>query len=319
MAYTTGDTILDTHYNGFVTSVNALWGQGTGIRGWGQTTTVSSVSDGNSITASQWATLLTRIKSISDHTVQDGNITVDSLTNPSASDLITAIGALATDIGTVDTAVAGGSVAASTTTTKDTETLTSTGTFTNTIVHEVTCTFAGGDEARYFFNAGGYIEVAPGLAGGTADAKYNEWLDLIDTLIGTVRLRATTLEKAGGSGTPATNLSTNGYYDLTTSYVVHYKQVADTAPYTAKIWQLEIKAGSAHGDSRGNISDIVHLKCTWKDDAADSTSFNKNIYNVLDQVDGNKTDVFTAIPPATTYITDTVGTVTFATVTNTES
>ena len=67
------------------------------------------------------------------------------------------------------------------------------------------------------------------------------------------------------------------------------------------------------------IVGVVSVALGKKDDAADSTSFNKNIYNVLDQVDGNKTDVFTAIPPATTYITDTVGTVTFATVTNTES
>ena len=67
MAYQTGDTILDTHYNGFVTSVNAMWGQGTGVRGLGQTTTVSAVSDGDTVTAAQWATLLTRIKSISKY------------------------------------------------------------------------------------------------------------------------------------------------------------------------------------------------------------------------------------------------------------
>ena len=51
MAYTSGDTILDDHYNGFVTSVNALWGTGTGDKGYGQGTTVSSVSAGNTITA----------------------------------------------------------------------------------------------------------------------------------------------------------------------------------------------------------------------------------------------------------------------------
>ena len=53
MAYSTGDTILDDHYNGFATSVNAIWGTGSGVRGLGQNTTVSAVSAGNTITASQ--------------------------------------------------------------------------------------------------------------------------------------------------------------------------------------------------------------------------------------------------------------------------
>ena len=46
MAYTTGDTILDDHYNGFATSVNAIWGTGSSVRGYGQGTTVSSVIAG---------------------------------------------------------------------------------------------------------------------------------------------------------------------------------------------------------------------------------------------------------------------------------
>ena len=35
MAYATGDTILDTHYNDFATSVNTLWGTGSGDDGYG--------------------------------------------------------------------------------------------------------------------------------------------------------------------------------------------------------------------------------------------------------------------------------------------
>jgi hypothetical protein len=329
MAYQTGDTILDTHYNGFVTSVNALWGQSTGIRGWGQTTTISTVADGNTITATQWATLLTRIKSISDHTVDDGNITVDSVTNPSTSDIISAITALATDIGTLDTSVAGGSVNASTGASTDL-TLTSSGTFSSTIVHEATLTFDGGDEARYFFNAGGYIDVNPSISGGTTsvggpspapfftDDKYNEWADTVNTLIGSVRLRATTTEKNGGSGTP-TIANNTGYYDLTTAYTVLYKQFSDTAPYTTNFWQLEAKVDTAHADGRGNNGAVVHLKCTWSDAETDNTSYEKNIYNVLDQVDGDKADVFAATPPATTFISATWGTLTWATITNSES
>jgi hypothetical protein len=112
MAYIAGDTILDTHYNGFVTSVNAIWGTGTGVRGLGQSTVLSAVSAGNTVTASQWATLLTRIKSISNHQGNNGNITVDSVTNPSATDTIAIVANLATDIATLDTSAAAGTNAA---------------------------------------------------------------------------------------------------------------------------------------------------------------------------------------------------------------
>jgi hypothetical protein len=59
MAYTTGDTILDDHYNDFATSVNAVWSTGSGDSGYGQTA-VSSVSVGTTITATQWTTLLSK-------------------------------------------------------------------------------------------------------------------------------------------------------------------------------------------------------------------------------------------------------------------
>ena len=51
MAYVTGDTILDDHYNGFANdnspnNINKIWGTGNGNYGYGQTNTVSTVSAG---------------------------------------------------------------------------------------------------------------------------------------------------------------------------------------------------------------------------------------------------------------------------------
>ena len=97
MAYTSGDTILDDHYNDFATSVNAIWGSGSGDQGYGQTNTVSSVSAGSTITASQWSTLLARITSIANH--QNSSIT--SITSPSTGDTIEAYTALSTNIQTI--------------------------------------------------------------------------------------------------------------------------------------------------------------------------------------------------------------------------
>ena len=89
MAYTSGDTIEAAHYNAFVASVNALWGSGSSNRGLGQTTTISTVSATDTIAATQWSTLLDRIRSISDHYGTDGSITIDTCllyTSPSPRD-----------------------------------------------------------------------------------------------------------------------------------------------------------------------------------------------------------------------------------------
>ena len=313
MAYTSGDTIEATHYNGFVASVNALWGTGTSNRGIGQTTTISTVSATNTITATQWSTLLDRIRSLSDHYGQDASITVDTVTNPSAGDTISAYSTLATDIGTVDSAqIAVASVAAGYQTAV-TDTAVVSGTFTTTITQTDTLTFASANAMRYFFNAGGRVNVDWTISGGTSDAKYDEWADLV-TKCGSYYIYNTTGGKSGGSGTPTTNLTTIGFWDLGTGTTTMFKQVADTAPYTANYIQLDASLNAAAGSST-----VMTLTSTWQDDEADETSYNKNIYNVLDQVDGNKTTTFSYEAPATTYISASWGTPAWATTVNTES
>ena len=307
MAYIAGDTILDAHYNGFVTSVNAIWGTGTGVRGLGQSTVLSSVSAGNTVTASQWATLLTRLKSISNHQGNNGNITVDSVTNPSATDTIAIVANLATDIATLDTSAAAGTNAAGFGS-AIAATSTSSGTFTNTITHTQTFTFASVDEMRYYFNSGGKIELSWGLAGGTADAKYDNWESLASDC-GTYTLFGRTSGKVGGGGAGAVTQMTTGFDGLTGTPASIFKQLEDTGPYTANYIEVN---GSVSGA-------VLTFTSLWKDDATDDTAFDKNFYNVLDIVDGTKTSTFTATPAVTTYITSTWGSPTWSQTANTET
>ena len=317
MAYQTGDSILDTHYNGFATSVNAVWGTGTGVRGYGQTTTVSSVSDGTTISATQWTTLLGRIRSLSDHMGKDSNITIDTVTDPSAGDTIGAFSTISTDIATLDTAAALATLGAgfgSATTNAPTVS----GTFTGTITQISTLTFAGGNEARYFFNAGGKVEVSWNITGGTSDSKYNNWVALA-TACGTYQIFANTSGKTGGSGSVSTNNTNYGYFDITTSPTIAFKQFEDSSPYTASYIRLSLSMSAADGDSLGNNGAVMTVKSEMVDAAADQTSYNKNIYNVLDQVDGTKRTTFSYTPSVTTYISATWGTPAWSTSTNTES
>ena len=313
MAYTTGDTIAATHYNGFATSVNTLWGTGTGNKGIGQGTTVAGVSVGNNVAATQWSTLLDRIRSLSDHYGQDGGITIDTVTNPSAGNTISVFSTLATDIATLTTAqTTVGSVAAGYATAV-TDTAVVSGSFTNTITQTDQLTFTSANAMRYFFNAGGRVYVSWSLSGGTADSKYNEWAALA-TACGTYYIYNTTSGKSGGSGSPTTNLTNKGFWDMNATPTLVFKQLEDSAPYTANYIQLTANLNTAPGSST-----IMQIKSEWKDDAADETSYNKNIYNVLDQVDGSKTTTFSYQAPATTYISATWGTPSWATTVNTET
>ena len=309
MAYTTGDTILDNHYNDFATSVNTIWGTGSSVRGYGQSTTISSVSAGTTITATQWATLLNRIRSISDHQGNDASITVDTVTNPAAGNTISVISTLAADIGTIDSSAATATNAAGFgTAITDTAALATS--LTGTITQTNTLTFSSANAMRYGFNAGGKIEVSWSLSGGTSDDKYNNWVALA-TACGTYQIFANTSGKTGGSGSANINLTNEGFYDMSTGVVTSFRQYEDTAPYTASRIDLNTNLNAAPGSAT-----VMTLSSLWVDGAADQVSYNKNIYNVLDQVDGTKTTTFSWYPPATTYLTATWGTPSWSTTVN---
>ena len=302
MAYASSGSIEAAHYNGFVTSLNAIWGVGTGVRGLGQTTTLAAVSATDSITASQWATLLTRLKSISSHQGNDSNITIDSVTNPSAGDSIEIITNLATDIGTLDTSAAIATVAGLGS--AITDTAVTSGNFSDTITQTDTLTFASEDKMRTFFNAGGKVTVSWALSGHTSDAKANEWSSLTSDC-GTWTIFGTSSSKVGGSATGTVTQSvTTGFSGITGSNAQQFKQTADASPYTANYVQLN--ASKSGG--------VLTLESVWKDDAPEDSSPAS-----ADITDGSKTTTFTVFPPSYTHITDTFGTPAWATTVNSES
>lgn len=294
MAYATGDTILDTHYNGFVTSVNALWGTGTSDRGYGETgTTVATVSDGTTITAAQWTTLLARISSMASH--QGSSIT--SITNPSASDTIRAYTALSTNISTIDTnRLNVASRQAAVNTNRD-----NTNTFTGTLTFTHKWAWGSADQARYFFNAGGRLSISGSQSGHGSDSKGNEWANLLSQA-GTYYINAQTSGKSGGAGTPTVNDTNKGFFDLTATLTTVFQQYEDTGPYTANYVQWQAQTADAGAS--------VNVSCTWVDAAADQTGYNKSIYNVQDQVEGTHRMTFGYEKHTTTYVADNGGTIT---------
>jgi hypothetical protein len=261
MTYTSGGLIQATDYNGFVSTtsganVNTVWGAGSGDSGWGQSA-LATVSATNTVTATQWATLVNTLISMGAHT----NTTITARIAPTAGQTIGILAAINTDLTNItnnrQNAAANGTQFTGWTGTNS-KTAATTGatwsiTFTNTV------TWASADAARYFFNAGGRIklDVSKTATGQTGDP---EWNDLANTLCGDIFITGgsatqtiagtayTGTTKIGGTGTPNILLTTTGWNDLTAgaAATIVYKQFADTAPYTANFIQHSIakNAGS---------------------------------------------------------------------------
>lgn len=276
MAYASGGLIEATHYNGFVASVNALWGAGTGSRGYGQSTTLSTVAASNTVTATQWATLIARIDSMSQH--QSGS--ASGITQPTTGDTITYLSSLSTEIGNIDTNRLLRNVG---TTSAATNSSSGTWNGTSNAVRECTFTWASANQMRYFFNAGGTVTFNAVSSSFSGNAKSTNW-DVIANNCPTATV------------TPAifwNNLSTSNY-----TIVSQIGTTTGGYDYNTNVLYLQARLNAAAGSST-----VLTLRGYFVDGASDN--FNDTVLGTA-RIDG------TANAPATTYLTNTWGTVTGA-------
>lgn len=308
MTYSVGGLIQAVDYNGFANdtagaNINSIWSVGTTDAGYGQSA-LGTVSATNTVTATQWASLVNTISSIASHQ----GTTITARTAPTAGDLISILAALNTDL-TNCTTNRGNAVANGTQFTGWTGTNSNTAgksgaswsiTFTNTV------TFASANAARYFFNAGGRIkiDVAKSSTGNTGDP---EWNDLATTLCGDIYITGGTgtqtiagssytgTTKTGGTGTPTTLATTTGWYDLTAgaAATIVYKQFADTAPYTANYIQ--------HSIAKGASSDTLIITSLWQNTDSDPISGGTASSGATPGTAA--TTIVTYFPPSSTYLT----------------
>lgn len=316
MTYSAGSLIEAVDYNGFISNnsnanVNAVWGTGTGDKGWGQGD-VATVAVGSTITATQWATLCSRISSMASQT----NTTITSRTSPVAGNTITILSALNTDL-TNCTTNRGNAVSIGSQYTTFSGNTSYTSNWSGTLTFTHTITFASADAARYFWNAGGIVkwEVNKSSTGNNGDA---EWNDLANTLCGDIFITGrvnsasqlisgttyTGTTKSGGTGSPNTLATTTGWYNLTTSDTTIYRQYADTAPYTNNYIQLNARTA-------GSGTQLV-LTTSWVNNEGDTTSGGTATNSPFSSFGTAPATVVTYYPPSTTYLTASWGTPTIA-------
>jgi len=279
MTYSSGGLIEATDYNGFISTnsganINGVWSTGSSDFGWGESA-LTTVSSAATITATQWATLVNQISAMGSQT----GTTITSRTAPVAGNTIAVLANVNADLTSISTnrgnaAASGSQYISWSGTSGQTNNITgvnSSITFTHTV------TFASVNAARYFFNAGGLVKIAFGKSstGNMGDPEFN---DLAQTLCGSIFISGrvnnntqsiagvayTGTTKIGGSGTPNTLTTTTGWYQLSTSNTLIYKQFGDTGPYTGNYIQVQAKTG--------NSGVTLDLTTTWFNAEGDTVS-----------------------------------------------
>jgi hypothetical protein len=275
MAYTAGDKILIDQYNTFLNGttagnfgINHIIGTGDGKRGMGQTTLLRDadpVAVGQKITAAQWNALFTAMDNVSNHS----NTATVAATNPrTAGEIIAVVSTLNTQLQALATTVQDGC---------QLTTALTLGTATSSVASaqwdtqheaEYSFTFAGGDAARHFFNAGGKLRVTFSNA-----ATGSTGLDTVVTgLMNDISAfdmgsTVSTITGSTATDTVTTDGFALGYYDLTTSYqtLLHYTESSGTYDYSYQglvSIKFEAKVSSPHGDGRNNNGNVITLKVT---------------------------------------------------------
>lgn len=305
MTYSSGGLIQATDYNGFVSTnasnINDLWSTGSSDKGYGQSA-ISTVSTAGTITATQWASLVNTLSSLGSQT----STSLTARTAPTAGTLISILAAVNTDITNVTTnrnnAAAVGSQFTGWSGTNSKTAATSGATWTITFTNTVT--FASAAAARYFFNGGGLIKLDVSKT-ATGDLGDPEWNDLAGTLCGDIYISGagtahtiagvsyTGTTKIGGTGTPSTLQTSLGWYNLTTSDQVIYKQFADTAPYTTNFIQHSAKTA-------GSGTQLV-ITTLWS--ASDGDPISGGTAPTGATPGTAPCTICTYFPPSTTYLT----------------
>jgi hypothetical protein len=321
MAYSQGGLIAATDYNGFVGAnpatgsgtINAVWGIGNGQYGYGQTAITQAAATAGLITATQWASLINAMNSISNH--QSGTGT--GFTVPTTGATVTYLSALSTDLGTYYTnalnATTNGTTTPGSTIAGTAITATNNTTYGPTTFATRTVTFASADQARYFFNAGGKLNfVITGVTNNDSTARSTDAVNTILTYFGGLSaFKATTNGgRTGTGGTVTTNNTAFGYYNLTTTPVTLVKMTTTSATYTGDYVTLNASTNAVNSGGHGDAGNVISFALAYYSAHTSTTS---GLYgstgDTLNVTASMRIDV---VYPETTNLTNSWGTVVIA-------
>lgn len=255
MTYASGGLIEAADFNNIVggsvanvsTQLNTVWATGRQTRGYGQTA-ISNVSVSGTVAATDWATLINRLNSARIHQSGSGS----GLSAPTAGTTVTFLSTLTSAVSTAYTnALSAASFGSTSTFTTVTKSMIAAAAVSNTQTWTTTFTFASADQARYFFNAGGYVAVLDQSFTNVNGQKRSQSIGNIvtGTTFGTINAVNSTAMST--NVTVNTNSTTLGYYQLSTSATT-YNQVTATGYYTGDTATMTARTNGTIGSNQDN-------------------------------------------------------------------
>ena len=280
MAYSSGSTIIALDYNTFaqggaavnhaVANINTTWGVGSGDRGYGQSTTLPPVTTGtDTVTATQWSTMIARLNSMLTHQAGSGSGITAPTTGATIAYLTTLSSSITTAFNNRLTVASNGTDVA--------------GSATNTVWNSAapttlqiikTATFANADQARYFFNAGGKIILTFGAVTNTlGNSKGADWVSLISTKMASITVGGYTNVRNGTGGTAGSTNTARGYWNAGTTNVsiINLTSASGTADYGANAISVGIKTNGVQG-ANGDVGTVFTFQIDLSDGAADTNN-----------------------------------------------
>lgn len=298
-----GDTIDITGYNSIITLINALFGTGTGDRGYGGNSANVALANlvnktaGSTITNEDWLVLRDAQFDLAAHQGTTLPDALPSITNIEDADIIQAFEDpdVGLDPGKIDSTnnftlldtdraqVSPGNVTVATKLTSVRAT-----SWSSFIEHIFTVDFGSSDNARHFFNTGGQLRLSATRTGGSATAQNTLWDGILSS---------------GGTFI----FDGISYFALTSSFAstppVGQTITAAYGGYSNNSWTISAKRDDAAGPNGGNGS-IIRFKSAFLDG-------HLNVF--FDQIDGTftstieerrSTNIFVRPSPTFTTITD---------------
>lgn len=274
MTYASGGLIEAADFNNIVggsvanvsTQLNTVWATGRQTRGYGQTA-ISNVSVSGTVAATDWATLINRLNSARIHQSGSGS----GLSAPTAGTTVTFLSTLTSAVSTAYTnALSAASFGPVSTFATVTKSMIAAASVSNTQTWTTTFTFANGNAARYFFNAGGYVAVQDQTYTNVDGSRRSQSIGNIvtGTTFGTIQ--AVSSSAMSTNVTVNTNSTTLGYYQLSTGATT-YNQVTATGYYTGDTATMTARTNASNVAGNQDNGTVVTIVSTLFSSTTGST------------------------------------------------
>jgi hypothetical protein len=274
--------ILATDYNVIQSKIASVMGEGSGLKGYGQTVASGQVGQFSKITARQWNNLRNDILRARQH--QTGQDMTSSLIVANASTTITdaqraALMIMAQDAENPANYLVSPPPASELARSDLVQEQVRTQKWNGRITQTITVIWPTANDARYFFNSGGNIEFSSSFSPSVPGLKGISWSTLLQNM-STFRFNYTGVFTTGSAFT-----GTDGFYELTTiPTIIAQKETSSTA-YLPNEYYITASVNSTLANERRIITFVIN----WDDRSGKPPSFPDPGFGIDEDVEGTLT------------------------------